>query len=248
MRPFIRAALCAALLAGAAAPLRAEMTPQERSAFRAEVRAYLLENPELLTEMFALLEAREQAATSETDRTRIESNAKALFDDGYSYVGGNPEGGMTMVEFVDYQCGYCRRAHPDVLRLVESDGDIRRIVKDLPILGPGSVLGARAAIATLIAEGPESYARVNESLMSLEGPINDAALDAALEAADLDPAAIRAGMDAPEVTRRIEANLALARDLAIQGTPTFVFADRMLRGYAPLDEMRRLVAELRAAR
>jgi protein-disulfide isomerase len=250
MRRPIRAALGVAVLAGAvaAAPLHAEMTPEERSAFRAEVRAYLLENPELLTEMLALLDERQQAATADTDRTRIEANAGALFDDGYSFVGGNPGGGLTMVEFVDYQCGYCRRAHPEVMTLVESDGDIRRIVKDFPILGPGSELAARAAIATLIAKGPDGYATVNERLMGLEGPVNDAVLDATLKAAGLDPAEIRAGMDAPEVTRRIEANLALGRELAIQGTPTFVFADQMLRGYVPLDAMRGIVSELRAAK
>ena len=108
------------------------------------------------------------------------THADAIFDDGFSFVGGNPEGGVTVVEFLDYQCGFCRRAHPDVAELIASDGDIRWIVKELPILGPGSELAARAAVATLIAEGPERYAALNDRLMRLEGQVDDASLDGAL--------------------------------------------------------------------
>ncbi len=238
----------ALLLAGLATPLAAsaEMTAPERAEFGAEVRAYLLENPEILSEMFALLEAGQQAATAAADRDRIAASTEALFEDGFSFVGGNPDGDVTVVEFTDYQCGYCRRAHPEVAELIAGDGNIRRIVKEFPILGPGSVLAARAAIATLITAGPAKYAAVNDGLMTLDGPVTDAGLDATLKAAGLDPASVRAAMDDTEVTRRIEANLALAGALEISGTPTFVFADRMLRGYRPLVGMRDLIAEIRA--
>lgn len=242
--PILAAAL---FLAALASPVAAQMTDPERAEFRAEVRAYLLENPEILAEMFALLETRQQAATVDADRDRIAAEAAAIFADGHSYAGGNPDGDVTLVEFTDYQCGYCRRSHAEVLELVAGDGNIRRVVKELPILGPGSMLAARAAIATLIAEGPEAYAALNASLMALEGPVTDASLDATLRGAGLDPASVRAGMEDPEVTRRIDANLALARTLGIEGTPTFVFADRMLRGYLPLAGMRDVVAEVRAA-
>ena len=126
------------------------------------------------------------------------------------------------------------------------DGDIRWIVKELPVLGPGSELAARAALATLIAQGPERYAALNDRLMRLAGQVDDASLDRALAEAGLEPAAVRAGMQDPEVTRRLEATRALAGELAISGTPTFVFDNQMVRGYLPLDEMRGLVAELRA--
>lgn len=240
--------LSAFLLAAALpAPLRAEMTDAERTEFRAEVRAYLLENPDILTEMVAALEARQQETTAEMDRQLIAEHTAALFDDGFSYVGGNPEGGVTIVEFLDYQCGYCRRAHPDMMDLLASDGDIRWIVKELPILGPASDLAARVAIATLIAEGPETYRALNDRLMRLEGPVTDASVDAALRDAGVDPAAVRARMDDPEVTRRIEATMTLAQDLAIQGTPSFVFKDQMLRGYVPMDTMRAVVERVREA-
>ena len=133
----------------------------------------------------------------------------------------------------------------ELTRLIEEDGDIRWIVKEMPILGPGSELAARAAIATLLAEGPEAYMTLHHRLMGLQGPIDEAVLDEELTAAGLDPAAIRAGMEGEEVTRRLAGTRALAQSLAVSGTPTFVFGDQMVRGYLPLDQMQTLVAALR---
>ncbi len=218
----------------------------ERAALHAEIRAYLLAHPELLMEMMQLLEAQQQAEQARADQDLVAANAAELFDDGFSYVGGNPEGSVTVVEFLDYQCGFCRRAQPEVRELLAADGDIRLIVKEMPILGPGSELAARAAVATLIAEGPEAYAQLHEQLMTIPGQITDESLDAALTDLGLDPAAIRAAMQEPEVERRLAATRGLAEKLAIAGTPTFVFENRMVRGYLPLEQMRGLVADLRA--
>lgn len=246
MRPF--RSLIPALLLTAALPGSgwAEMTAGEREEFRAEVRAYLLENPEVLNEMVALIESRQREAEAAGDVGRLAASSQAVFDDGFSFVGGNPEGDVTVVAFLDYQCGYCRRAHPDVAELVASDGGVRLIVKEFPILGPASEQAARAAISTLISAGPEAYAALNDRLLRLEGQLTDARIDATLAEVGVDPAAVRAGMDDPEVTRRIEATRTLAQTLEIQGTPSFVFEDRMLRGYAPLAAMQALLAEVRA--
>ena len=240
--------LLAAVLA-TAAPVRAELpySDAERTALHEEIRTYLLDNPEILREMIALLEAQAQADGAANDRALVAAHADTIFDDGFSFVGGNPEGSFTIVEFLDYQCGYCRRAHPELMEFLSEDGDIRWIVKEMPILGPGSELAARAAIATLISAGPTAYAMLNDGLMRMQGPIDDAVIDGALRATDLDPAAIRALMDGPEVTRRLEETRALAGTLSITGTPTFVFGDRMVRGYMPLAQMQTLLAELRPA-
>ena len=239
------AGLAAASLAAPAAHASETLSEADRAVLHAEIRAYLLENPEILREMVALLEEQGRAATAEADRDLVAAHAAAIFDDGFSYVGGNPEGSVTVVEFLDYQCGFCRRAHPELTRLIEEDGDIRWIVKEMPILGPGSELAARAAIATLLAEGPEAYMTLHHRLMGLQGPIDDAVLDEELTAAGLDPAAIRAGMEGEEVTRHLAGTRALAQSLAVSGTPTFVFGDQMVRGYLPLDQMQTLVAALR---
>jgi protein-disulfide isomerase len=232
----------------ALAPAVAEMplTEAERAAIHAEVRAYLIENPEILMEMVAILEGRQQTAQAEGDRALVAQHADAIFSDGYSFVGGNPEGSITIVEFVDYQCGFCRRAHPEVTAMLADDGDIRRVVKEFPILGPGSELAARAAVATLIAAGPESYERLNHALMGLDGPVTETSLDATMRTVGLDPATIRKGMQAPEVTRRLAETRDLAQALGIEGTPAFVVGTDMLRGYVPRAEIEAMVAALRA--
>ncbi|PZQ49188.1 MAG: disulfide bond formation protein DsbA [Rhodovulum sulfidophilum] len=222
-----------------------DMSPAEREAFQSEIRDYLLANPEILNEMVRVLDQRQKAQASMSDRELVAKNADAIFDDGYSWVTGNPEGGFTLVEFLDYQCGYCHKAMPELTELLSSDGDIKMIVKDFPILGPGSELAARATTATMIAEGPEAYGRLHDVLMAGKGQITDESLDRAMKKADLDPKAIRAAMEDPEVDRRIAANRALADQLAITGTPTFVFQSDMVRGYVALADMRKIVDELR---
>ncbi|WP_299132702.1 DsbA family protein [uncultured Amaricoccus sp.] len=240
--------LLAATLAPAGATDAAKsMSEAERAAFRAEVHDYLLANPEVLMEMLALLDARQKAAADKSDAALVSENAAPLFQDGYSYVAGNPDGAFTIVEFVDYQCGYCRKSFTDVHDMVDADGDIRLIVKDFPILGPGSDLAARAAIATMISQGPEAYGRLNATLMGLREPVTDASLDRALAEADLDPAAVRAGMGDPEIDRRLAQNKTLAQTLAITGTPTFVVDSKMVRGYVPRGDLEKLVQELRTA-
>jgi protein-disulfide isomerase len=218
----------------------------DKEALHAEIRAYLLANPDILLEMIKLLDEKQQAATEEGDKGLVAQNSQALFDDGFSWVGGNPDGKFTLVEFLDYQCGFCRKAQPDLSELVTSDGDIRLIVKEMPILGPGSDLAARAAIATMITKGPESYAALHSRLMGLKGQITDTSLDTALEDTGLDPAEVRVAMADPEVGRRLEATRDLAGKLAISGTPTFVFDQKMVRGYLPLDRMRDVVSQVRA--
>lgn len=224
----------------------ADLTPEEREEFRTEVRAYLLENPEILNEMVALLDAKQREATAALDRERIAAQADALFDDGFSFVGGNPEGSVTIVEFLDYQCGYCRRAHPDVMGMIAEDGDIRWIVKEWPVLGPASEYAARAVIATGIVAGTDAYAALNDRLLRLDGPLSEAGVAAILADLGVDAAAVRAEMDGEEVARRIDATRALAAELEIQGTPSFVFDDRMLRGFVPITAMQAVVDEVRA--
>lgn len=224
----------------------ANMTETERAAFQAEVRAYLMANPDILIEMSQALEQRQAATQAEGDQALIATNAADIFSDGYSYVGGNPEGDMTVVEFIDYRCGYCRKAHAEVAELVRSDGNIRYIVKEFPILGDESVIAARFAIAALQVTGPEAYAKINAGFYeSFRGDVTEDTLTAFATGLGLDPAPILAAMNAPEVTKVIEQNRLLAQRLQISGTPTFVIGDQMLRGYAPLEAMRSIVGDVR---
>ncbi|UOA26997.1 DsbA family protein [Pseudosulfitobacter sp. DSM 107133] len=221
------------------------MTETERQAFGEEVRAYLLENPQVIMEAVNLLEQQQAAAQEQADLSMVSDNAAAIFDDGYSFVGGNPDGDITLVEFLDYKCGYCKRAHGEVAKLLETDGNIRLIVKEFPILGEQSLLASRFAISTLMVEGPDAYHALNDALMTMNGDLSVPVMSRLANTLGFDADKIVAGMDADEVTTRIADTRALAQRLQITGTPTFVMHDEMLRGYLPYDQMMQMVDEKR---
>ncbi|MBM7067505.1 DsbA family protein [Actibacterium sp. 188UL27-1] len=221
------------------------MTAAEKEAFGAQIREYLLENPQVLREAIAVLEQRQEAEQAEADQALVAANTADLYDDGYSWIGGNPEGDVTIVEFLDYSCGFCKRAHPEVTELVESDGNIRLIIKEFPILGEQSLIASRFAIAALQTEGPAAYKVANDKLITLEGEVNDAALREIADAAGMETEKVMDAMAAPEIDGVIAQNRALAQRLQINGTPTFVMGGQMIRGYLPLDGMRQIVAEAR---
>lgn len=221
------------------------MTALERDAFRAEVRAYLLENPEVLMEAIDVLEARQASSQANSDAALVSANYDALVEDDHSWVGGNPDGDVTIVEFLDYRCGFCRRAFPEVEELVETDGNIRIIVKEFPILGPQSDLASRFAIATKITAGDAAYKGVHDALMTFRGQVSMPALMRLADDEGLDGEAISAQMTSDTVTEIIAENRALARSMQITGTPTFVIGGQMLRGFLPVDGMREIVAKER---
>ena len=231
------AALIAALITVPAAAFDlTAMTDAEREAFGTEVRAYLLAHPEVLIEVSQELDKLQAQKQAEGDVALVEANAADIFEDGASFVGGNP----------DYKCGYCRKAHAEVAELVRSDGNIRYIVKEFPILGEQSMVASRFAIATLRIAGPEAYEKVNAGFYeSFRGDVTEETLRAFATDLGLDPAPILAEMAAPEVTEIIKANHLLAERMQISGTPTFVVGKQMVRGYVPLDGMRSVVKDAR---
>ena len=224
------------------------MSDAQREAFRAEVRAYLLDNPEIILEVIKLLEERQAQAQQLDDEALITVNADEIFNDGYSWIGGNLEGDVTIVEFSDYRCPYCRRAHPEVDQLIKTDGNIRLIYKEYPILGDASLTSSRFAIATMLVHGPEAYRKVNNALMKLRGEPTAEALKALAERFGLDAAEIALRMGSDEVKEIIRKNQELGQRLRINGTPTFIVGNRFLRGYVPLDDMKKVVAEIRKAK
>ncbi len=222
------------------------MNDAEREAFRAEVRAYLMENPEIIMEAVKVLEDRQAAAAAHADFALVANNADELFNDGYSWVGGNPDGDITLVEFLDYRCAYCRRAMPEVESLLAADGNIRLIVKELPILGDGSVLASRFAVATKTVAGPQSYKQMHDALMAYQGEMSVVALRRLSDGLGLDTAAIEAEMNSDATLAEIARTRALAGQLQISGTPTFVLQDELLRGFLPADQLALIVADKRA--
>lgn len=242
--PLLAAALSVLTLPAFALDVNA-MSDEERALFREEVRAYLLDNPEVIMEAVAVLEERQAAQQVSQDLNLVSANADDIFDDGYSWVGGNPDGDITLVEFVDYRCGYCRRAHDEVKELVESDGNIRIIVKEFPILGEDSMLSSRFAIAVKQKLGADAYEAANDALIRMSSGANEVTLRRLAQSLGFDAAELIDHMDSDEVSEEIASTRLLAQRLQITGTPTFVMQDDMLRGYLPLESMRQLVAQKR---
>ena len=224
----------------------AAMTAAERAAFQNEIRTYLLENPEVIMEAVAVLEERQAGQQADADASLVQVNGADLFEDANSFVGGNLEGDLTLVEFVDYRCGYCRKAHDEVAQLIEADGNIRFIVKEFPILGEASVVSSRFAVATKLVAGDEAYKAVSDALITLKSDVEESVLRALASSLSLDPESILAKMVSDEVTAVIAENRALGQRLNISGTPTFVMGDQILRGYMPLAQMQEIAEDIRS--
>ena len=220
----------------------ADMTDAEREAFRAEVRAYLLEDPEVLVEAMDVLQNQQEQNAAQRDLQMLRDNADLIYRDPNSWAGGNLDAELTIVEFVDYRCGYCRKAHDEVAELVASDGNIRLVLKEFPILGEQSTLSSQFAIAVRQLHGDDAYKAAHDALIALRGDATAETL--ARLATDLghDPAAIAERMSAPEVQAIIDTNHALGSMMDVNGTPTFVIDETMVRGYVPLQGMRQIVA------
>jgi protein-disulfide isomerase len=228
------------------ATAESNMTEDERKALRDEVRAYLLEHPEVLIEAMDVLQTREAEAALQRDLTLVSTLSSTIFASPNDWVGGNPEGDITLVEFMDYRCSYCRQAYAEVEELIRTDGNIRFVVKEFPILGEASLLSSQFAIAVLQLHGPEAYAGAHDALIKLRGePVTETLVRLATDLGH-DPQPILDRMGAPEVMSVIQANHALAQQMEVTGTPAFVLRDSVIRGYAPLDAMREIVAEARA--
>ena len=221
------------------------MSAKEREAFGAEIRAYLLANPEVIIEAVELLEQRQAAAAATADLQLVADNRDELFNDGYSWVGGNPDGDLTLVEFMDYRCGYCRRAVPEIASLLKSDGNIRLVIKEFPILGEASVYSSRFAVATKHVAGDAAYKKVHDALIEFKGEPNEVSLRRLADGLGLDADAILKAMDSAQVSQELQQTRALAQRLQISGTPTFVLENELLRGYLPADQMALIAADQR---
>ncbi len=222
------------------------MTDAERKAFRDEMRAYLLDHPEVLIEAMDVLQRREEDAALARDTQFITVNSALIFANTNDWVGGNPKGDITLVEFMDYRCGYCRKAYDEVDKLIKTDGNIRFVVKEFPILGEASMLSAQFAIALRQLHGDEAYAKAHDALMTLRGEPTPETLARLATDLGLDPQPILDRMGAPEVQAVIQANYRLAEQMDITGTPAFVLKDVVMRGYAPLETMQEFVKDARA--
>ncbi len=238
---FAALALSTALAAPAGALDLSAMTDAEKAAFGEAVKAYLMENPQVLVEAINVLEERQQAAEAQNDKVLVATNAKDIFEAPADWVGGNPEGDVTVVEFMDYRCTYCRKAYSEVEELLKQDGKIRFVVKEFPILGQESELSARFAVAVKQIAGDAAYKTIHDALIGFRGAITLESLTRLAEENKLDAKAIMQRMNEEEVTAVLRANHQLAERMRISGTPAFIIGEELMRGYAPLATMQEIV-------
>ncbi|MEL7462573.1 MAG: DsbA family protein [Pseudomonadota bacterium] len=244
MLRFAFAALLAATAPLATASADDGFTADQKALIDEQVRDYLLRNPEVIIEAMEVLERRREEQERSTDAAMISSLGDELKNDGYSFVAGNPEGDVTVVEFADYRCGYCKQAHEDVKALLAADPNVRLVIKEFPILGPDSTFAARAAMAAQ-KQGDAEYLALNDAMMTWRGELSEAAVIALADEAGLDMDRFRNDMEDPTIAENIQRTYALARQLQINGTPGFIVGGRIIRGYVPFDQLRELVEDAR---
>jgi len=244
---FPRFLLPLALLAAAlAAPAQAEdsLTPAQQDQVRQIVRDYLMEHPEVLMESLRAYQARMEEEQRNQQQAALGTLRDEIERDGVSPVAGAPDGDVTVVEFMDYRCGYCKKVFPALRELIESDGNIRYVVKELPILGPDSVLASRAALAVWRTE-PEKYMGFHTALMEARGGLTENKLMVIAADLGIEPDGLRTAMQAPEVEAIIQRNHELASKLGIGGTPAFIIGEHFIPGAVSAENLKALVAAAR---
>src|SRR5512135_2949484 len=208
------------------------------------LRNYLTKNPEILVEMTTELDKRQASEQAEKQQKVISDNADAIFRSPLAFVAGNPDGNVSVVEFFDYNCGYCRRALPDVVKLVDNDNKVRLVLKELPIFGDDSEAAAKAALA---AHKQGKYFEMHQKLFTEPGKADkEKALRIANELG-LDVAQLEKDMADPEIQKSLDQAKDLAQKLGLQGTPLYLIGDHMISG-APddlYDQLNKNVAEIR---
>lgn len=206
------------------------------------VRQYLLDNPELLLEVSRELESRQQAEEDKKREASLVAQADELFRSADDPVAGNPEGDVTLVEFFDYNCGWCKRGLPEVVSLIEADKNLRVVLKEFPIFGGDSDYAAMAALASR-AQG--KYWEFHVALLSHEGKLTAANVDEIAAEVGLDVDRMKADMNTPGIAAILKRNHELAQALAINGTPAFVIDKQVVPGYLPKDGLLAAVKDVR---
>jgi protein-disulfide isomerase len=220
------------------------LSASQRKEVETVIKEYLTNNPEIMLEMQNALEAKMEKLQAERTAALIKNNTAEIFRPAFSPVVGNAKGDVPVIEFFDYNCGYCKRAFGDVARLIDKDKQVRFILKELPILSKGSEETARVALA---AKMQGKYWEFHRAMLESAGEAAEASALRIAEKLNLDMTKLKKDMASPEVKKEINDTKTLAQKLGIQGTPHFMVGDRIIPG-APenlLERMTKLVAEVR---
>jgi protein-disulfide isomerase len=240
------AALLGALtLAPAAMAQSAVFNEQQKQAIGEIVKDYLIKNPEVLTEVIAELEKRQAEAQQVSQASAVKETQQSLLNASHSYVVGNPSGDITLVEFFDYNCGYCKKALADVQTLMKSDPKLRVVLKDFPVLGPDSVEASRVALAVKNQLQGQKLLDYHVKVMDSRGRVNAERAVAVAREMGVDVARLQKDMEGAEVRNALQENMALGDRLSLTGTPAFVIGETVIPGAVGIDPLKQVIANVR---
>ncbi|WP_413205473.1 DsbA family protein [Rhodospirillum sp. A1_3_36] len=223
------------------------LTPEQTEAVKDLIREHLIANPEILKEAFQALKAKEDAAEKANQASMIKQLGPMLTDPKDLPTLGNAKGDVTVVEFSDYNCGYCKRVFPVLWDTIKTDGKIKLHVMEYPILGPDSVLGARAALAVALQDEAK-YEPYHKALMAHKGKITEEVLAKLAKDQGLDAEKMKKDMTSEDVDAKIARSFQLAQALGISGTPAFIIGDQLIPGAMGPDTLTALVKKARAGK
>jgi len=233
------AALALACAFAASVPLctikAAEFSSSQRQAIEAIIRDYLMQNPDVLIEAL-------RTAEDAKGKQALSDRRAEIFNDPATPVGGNPHGDVSIVEFFDYRCPYCKQVQPALETLLGHDPKLRFVYKEMPVLGPSSVVAAHAALAARLQGKYEAF---HNAMMATKGQISEDVVYRVAGSVGLDVERLKRDMASPEIDQAVKANLALAEALDIRGTPGFIIGDHIIPGAIELDSLKDLIAESR---
>jgi protein-disulfide isomerase len=245
MPRFFHAAVVAALaLVSAPAVQAAEFSDTQRSEIGDVVKEYLMQHPEVIRDAMMELQRKEAVAEAEARRSGVEKYADQVFNSKRHVVLGNPKGDVTLVEFFDYNCGYCKRAHADMERLLDEDKNLRVILKEFPVLGQASEEAAQVAVV-VNKIAPDKYRAFYDELLMSRGAVDGNRALAVAADMGLDKAAIQAQLKDPEVGATINESYTLAQALGINGTPSYVLQNDVVVGAVGYDELKAKIKSVR---
>jgi protein-disulfide isomerase len=244
--------LAAAVLFTAASPYlarAAEFSAPQRSEIETIVREYLIAHPEVLQDAMAELEKRQNAAVAEKGKVAVKQYSQALFASPRQVTLGNRDGDVTFVEFFDYNCGYCKHAMADMLSLMKDDSKLKVVLKEFPVLGPGSVEAAQVAVAVRMQDKTgKKYLDFHQKLLGGRNPANKAHALAVAKDVGVDMTQLQKDMQSPEVKATLEENFKLAEALGLNGTPSYVIGDQVVIGAVGLPTLKKSINTARCGK
>jgi protein-disulfide isomerase len=232
----------AALCAASSVARAGDMTPDQRKEFEGIVHDYLVDHPEVLLEAIQAVGDKQKNAANGTAATVLKDRRQEVVNDPQSPVAGSPKGDVTLVEFFDYRCAYCKKTEPSLEQLLADDHQLRLVYKEFPLLGPTSEIAAHAALAARL-QG--KYDAFHGAMMAAQGNIDDAAIYGVASSVGLDLDRLKQDMNSTDIDQQLKANLALGKALNIPGTPAFVIADQIVPGALDLASLKRLITTAR---